>query len=170
MFKKVLFLVLFVFGCGVSPKEAAKSLDDSLVHPDSWCKYEAEEPSEVDKSFNHPDGYGITSTFGCFDSASTWPGGYCYVPSSKSQRVRLFQDGQLYTWYTHQVSTFLEVQSRMNDLDWTVDQWSTGQPTPTIELHTGSTESNGYLGGADMLEVSTVLDDQGTWRFFHKCK
>ncbi len=144
---KSISVVLLSLACGVSPMDAAEELSVSS----SWCGWNPSPPSEnVEKFSNHPNGYGITSTLGCFDSGATWPGGYCFAPSSTWQWVRIYKDGQTDAWFKNATDEYGVLEARLNEADWDVSRVSglPGQRSPTIEVHTGTTDPTGYLGTA----------------------
>ena len=169
---KNLWMVLLVLcACGVSPHDAAVELEHVSSHPEGWCGWEGGPPVEdVEKAFNHPDGYGITNTFGCFDSATTWPGGFCYAPEFLVIDWKLFKGGQDDAWYKKSTDEFGVVANLLNARGWTVTR--DGDAVYDYSGHTGTTHPQGYLGSS--VQSGWInhgnITGQGDYWTYNKCE
>lgn len=79
--KKIIVIAGFMMACGISPHDADEMLESMEHDHGSWCGWKAPDPAtmeivgvvdhahdenhdEIEKAFNHPDGFGITGTLG----------------------------------------------------------------------------------------------------------
>jgi len=129
-------------GCGISPQDAADELNYSSVHSEEWCDFNPAPPGvEVDKASNHPNGYGITALYGCFEDDTTWPGGFCFAPFTKNWTVKIFQDGQSSEWFKNATDEYGATQNVLSSADWSVTRVSGS--SFNMAIHTGTTNPNG---------------------------
>src|SRR5690606_28764248 len=116
--------------------------------PSKWCDFNPQPPIDTDKAFRHPDGYGITGTYGCFEDDAGWPGGFCMAPGTRTWRVRLFQDGQDSLWFKRSTDEYGATASVLNGIGWTVSR--VGNNTYNMAVHTGTVnpDGSGTLGAS----------------------
>lgn len=172
MNKYLILLVSFILGCGIAPTDAGKTLELISGQTSEWCGWGPPDPDtmEVEKAFNHPDGFGLTGTYGCFEFDAQWPGGFCWAPGTLVVKGRLFTDGQNTAWVNNMTDEWNSWKNRLNARGWQVSE-TTGSPAPTMNVHTDTTTSGpGVL--AESLQNTWTLHsgfDQGDYWTYAKC-
>jgi hypothetical protein len=169
-FNKLIALttLAFSFACGVSPEMAADGLE-ALAVDESTCGYEghqaAEEDLDIEKRFV-PNGFGITSTYGCSISAQ-WPGLKCQIPFSKEFDMRVTSDGQDYAWNSYLGDALDSILFVTDDAGWNITEVVSGAP---FQFRTSTTHPEGYLGAMQSREVETIpAGSQGSYLVHHRC-
>lgn len=143
--------------CGVSPVEADKELRRSVETPDQWCSVKLHEDTE-DKLGYHPEGYGITATYGCF--SEDWPGGFCYAPGTKTFVVKVFTDGQDAAWIANANNEYGSWRDRLNSRGWNISKSNTGY---NMEVRTSMVATPGVLGATDFFMLDFLEAPRGDY-------
>jgi hypothetical protein len=159
--------LFFTTACGISPEQAVDGLED-LANDPSTCGYEGvqAEQEEIEKFFL-PNGYGITSTYGCSSSA-TWPGLKCLIPFSKQFRMKIAADGQDPNWVAIVDEARDSVVIIANSNGWDIE--NNDGPAP-FQLRTSTSVPEGWLGTIKTSLVETIsAGSQGDFKVHGQCK
>lgn len=167
----ILVLAALLAACGVSPHDADLGLSASVASPDDWCGFNPQPPQNTDKIFIHPDGYGLTGTYGCFEEDEEWPGGFCWAPGTQVHLVRLYTDGQDAAWFKQLTDEFGSWRDRLNTRGWRITRWSMAGTVPTMNAHTDSTTTSPGVLGESLQNTWTLHSgfDQGDYWTYAKC-
>lgn len=177
-------IIALTMACGISPQDAADHLDSDLSHVEDWCGWKAPDPLtmdivnvvdhsgeglDVDKAFDHPDGFGLTGTYGCFDADATWPGGFCWAPGTLHVVTRIWQDGQPQAWYQNSTDEYGSWKNQLNARGWSITRVSSG--TATMNVHTDPTTTSPGILGESLQNTWTLHTgfSQGEYWTYDKC-
>lgn len=162
---KFILLSLLLFGCSISPEQASDELERSAAHPEEWCGYEHELESATIEKFNVVPGYGRREDgYGCQDGA--WPGGVCYIPSSRTETIKVVTTSDS-AWNNLATLEQNVIVARMNNLGWSLT--ATTGSLANLYMRTGTTHSSGFLGRAVPSQYTAYSDENGIWIEHARC-